>query len=69
MTNIDDYIEKRIEYLVKKSSFLVKYIQDGLFNFIPKNILKSINSYELELLICGRPFIDVKENFRKIRLV
>ena len=61
VTNIDDYIEKRINYLVTKSKFLVKYIQNGLFTFIPKYILQSINAYELELLICGRPFIDVKE--------
>ena len=61
VTNIDDYIEKRINYMVKKSKNLVKYIQDGLFKYIPKYILKSINAYELELLICGRPFIDVNE--------
>ena len=61
VTNIDDYIEKRINYMVKKSKFLVKYIQDGLFKYIPRYILKTINSYELELLICGRPFIDVNE--------
>ena len=61
VTDINDYIEKRIKYIVKKSKFLVEYIQKGLFTYIPKNILKSINSYELELLICGRPFIDVKE--------
>ena len=61
VTNIDDYIEKRINYIVKKSKFLVKYIQDGLFKYIPRHILKTINSYELELLICGRPFIDVNE--------
>ena len=61
MSNIDDYIEKRINYIVKKSKNLVKYIQDGLFKYIPKYILKSVNAYELELLICGRPFIDVNE--------
>ena len=61
VSNIDDYIEKRINYIVKKSKNLVKYIQDGLFKYIPKYILKSVNAYELELLICGRPFIDVNE--------
>jgi len=61
VTDIEDYIEKRINYIVNKSKFLVNYIQEGLFDFIPKHVLKSINAYELELLICGRPFIDVKE--------
>ena len=61
VTDIDDYIEKRIDYMVKKAKVLVEYIQEGLFDYIPKYVLKSLNSYELELLICGRPFIDVNE--------
>ena len=61
VTDINDYIEKRINYMVKKAKVLVEYIQEGLFFYIPKYVLKSINAYELELLICGRPFIDVNE--------
>ena len=65
VTDINDYINKRIEYMVNKANVLVKKIQEGLFAYIPKYIIKSLNSYELELLICGQPFIDVnswKEN-------
>ena len=61
VTNINDYIEKRIDYMVRKAKVLVEYIQEGLFYYIPKYVIKSLNSYELELLICGRPFIDVNE--------
>ena len=61
VTDINDYIDKRIDYMVKKAKVLVEYIQEGLFEFIPKDIIKSLNSYELELLICGQPFIDVNE--------
>ena len=61
VTDVNDYIDKRINYMVKKAKVLVEYIQEGLFNYIPKYIIKSLNSYELELLICGRPFIDVNE--------
>ncbi len=61
VSDINDYIEKRINYMVDKAKVLVEYIQEGLFAFIPKYIIKSLNSYELELLICGRPFIDVNE--------
>ena len=61
VTDINDYIDKRINYMVKKAKVLVEYIQEGLFAYIPKYIIKSLNSYELELLICGRPFIDVYE--------
>ena len=65
VTDINDYIRKRIDYMVKKANVLVKHIQEGLFKYIPKTIIKTLNSYELELLICGQPFIDVnawKEN-------
>ena len=61
VTDINDYIEKRINYIVKKAKVLIKYIQEGLFFYIPKYVIKSLNSYEFELLICGQPFIDVKE--------
>ena len=62
VTDINDYIEKRIDYMVKKAKVLVKYIQEGLFHYIPRYVMrKAVNSYELELLICGQPFIDVNE--------
>ena len=61
VTDINDYIEKRINYFVTKSKMLILHIQEGLFNFIPKDILQSLNSSELELLICGQPFIDVND--------
>lgn len=61
VTDINDYIEKRINHLISKSQILIFHIQEGLFNFIPKEILESVNSSELELLICGQPFIDVND--------
>jgi hypothetical protein len=61
VTDINDYIDKRINYMVKKAKVLVEYIQEGLFAYIPKYVIKSLNSYELELLICGTPFIDIND--------
>lgn len=61
VTDINDYIEKRINHLVSKSQILIYHIQEGLFSFIPKEILCSINSSEFELLVCGQPFIDVND--------
>ena len=61
VTDINDYIEKRINHLVSKSQILIYHIQEGLFNFIPKDILGTINSSEFELLVCGQPFIDVND--------
>ena len=61
VTDINDYIDKRINHLVSKSQILIYHIQEGLFNFIPKDILGTINSSEFELLVCGQPFIDVND--------
>jgi hypothetical protein len=61
VADINDYIEKRINHLVSKSQILIYHIQEGLFNFIPKDILGTINSSEFELLVCGQPFIDVND--------
>lgn len=59
--DVDDYIIKRINYIVNKAKIFVSKIQESLFEFIPKYLLKELNSFELELLICGQPFIDVHE--------
>ena len=61
VTDIDDYIKKRINYMINKSKIFVKKIQESLFKYIPKYIIQSLNCHELELLICGQPFIDVNE--------
>ena len=61
VADINDYIDKRINHLVSKSQILIFHIQEGLFNFIPKDILGTINSSEFELLVCGQPFIDVND--------
>ena len=39
----------------------VKRIRESLFKLIPKDVIQKFTSDELELLINGRPFIDVED--------
>ena len=39
----------------------IKRIRDSLFNIIPKEVIQSFTSDQLELIINGRPFIDLEE--------
>ena len=59
--NINDYITKRINLLKGIYEPFIKKIRESLFKLIPKDILQKFTSDELELLINGRPFIDLEE--------
>ncbi len=59
--NLDKYIEKRIEYLIKTQKNSVELIKKGFNSIIPLTELKIFNSDQLSLLINGTPFIDVDD--------
>jgi hypothetical protein len=59
--NLDDLIEKRINFLIGMYEPFVKAIRDTLFTYIPPEKLKCFSTNELELIFNGRPFIDVEE--------
>ena len=59
--NLDHYIEQRINFLIGLYEPFIKKIRDSLFNYIPKAKIKCFNSNELELILNGRPFIDIEE--------
>ena len=59
--NLDEYIEKRIEYLIKKQKNSVELIKKGFNTLIPLKELLIFNSDQLSLLINGTPFIDVDD--------
>ena len=59
--NLNDYIEKRIDFMTKKYLPFINEIKNGLVEIIPIHYLNQFSSYELELLICGKPFIDIAE--------
>lgn len=61
VTDINDYIQKRIEHMVEKNKIFVSEIQKGLFKHIPETYISIFNSDEFELLINGQPFIDVED--------
>ena len=61
VTNINDYINKRIDFLTNLYEPFIKRIRDSLFNIIPKEVIQSLTSDQLELVINGRPFIDIED--------
>ena len=59
--NLDDLIEKRINFLIGIYEPFIKQIRDSFFKYIPFDEVKCFNSNELELLLNGRPFIEIEE--------
>ena len=59
--NIQDYIKNRIDFMTTLYEPFIKRIRDSLFNIIPKEVIQSFTSDQLELIINGRPFIDLEE--------
>ena len=59
--NLDDFIQKRINFLIGIYEPFIKKIRDTFYKHIPFGKIKCLNSNELELLINGRPFIEVEE--------
>ena len=59
--NINDLINKRIFFIKGLYEPFIKKIRDGLFSLIKKDVIQKFTSDELELIINGRPFIDVDD--------
>ena len=59
--NINDYINKRISLMKGIYEPFIKKIRESLFKLIPQEVIQKFTSDELELLINGRPFIDIEE--------
>ena len=59
--NLDDFIEQRINFLIGIYEPFIKEIRDCIFTCISQDIIKSFTSNELELILNGRPYIDLEE--------
>jgi hypothetical protein len=56
------YVLLRTEYQVYGAfSYAVNAIKEGLFTVIPFEIFKGINYKDLKFLICGNPFVNIKD--------
>ena len=61
MKNVDDYINKRISFMKGIYEPFIQKIRDGLFKIIPKEKIQMFNSDELELILNGKPTIDLDD--------
>ncbi len=59
--DLDDFIEQRINFLIGLYEPFVKKIRESLFKYIPRYKIICFTSNELELILNGRPFIDIEE--------
>ena len=59
--NINDYIDKRIKFLIGLYEPFIKKIRESLFKILPKDKIFQFTSDEFELLVDGRPYIDLEE--------
>ena len=61
LTNIDDYISKRINFMIGIYEPFIKVIRDNIYTYFSREVITSFTSDEFELLLNGRPFIDIEE--------
>jgi len=61
LTNIDDYISKRINFMIGMYEPFIKEIRDNIYKYLSKDVITNFTSDEFELILNGRPFIDIEE--------
>ena len=61
VTDLEDYMRKRIDYFIEKSLIFVESIRSGLSSVVPLGFLNTLNAAELELLFNGQALIDVED--------
>ena len=59
--NIDDFIQKKINFLLGIYEPFIKQIRDSFYKYMPIDKVKCLNSNELELILNGRPFIEIED--------
>ena len=61
VNDLDDYVNKRIQLLIGLYNPFVEKIKEGLTSLFEKDKINIFTSNELELMVNGRPFIDLEE--------
>ena len=59
--DINDFITKRIKFMIGIYEPFIKIIRNTIYNYFPKDVINNFTSDEFELLLNGRPYIDVEE--------
>ena len=61
LENIEDYINQKILFMKGLYEPFVIKIREGIFKIIPKEQIQMFNSDELELILNGKPYIDLND--------
>ena len=61
VVDLEDLIKRKIDFLIGIYEPFIKRIRETFYKYIPFDKIKCLNSNELELILNGRPFIDIDE--------
>ncbi len=61
LLDLDDFIKKRIDFMIGLYEPFIKIIRETIFSYIPKEVITNFNAEQFELILNGQPFIDVEE--------
>ena len=62
LKNLKDYIQARLDFIVKQQISSVNLIKNSFYSVIPKEyIIDKFTANQFELILNGRPFIDVED--------
>jgi len=61
LINKNDYIKKRIDLMIGLYEPFIKEIRDNINSIFSKEVITSFTSDEFELILNGRPYIDIEE--------
>lgn len=59
--NLNKYIDARINFLVKTQIQFIDIIKREFYRIIPNTLLKPFTEDQLELILNGRPYIDIED--------
>jgi HECT-domain (ubiquitin-transferase)/Concanavalin A-like lectin/glucanases superfamily/SPRY domain len=61
VSNRDEFAELSIQHRCNETPRAISAIKKGLFGVVPQQFLALLNPYDLELMVCGNPIVDLKQ--------
>ena len=59
--NLEDFIQKRINFMIGIYEPFIEIIRKTIYSYFPKDVITNFTADEFELILNGRPFIDIEE--------
>jgi len=56
----DEFVRLSVQYRLHEGDQHIRAIKKGLHAIVPANMLSLFSGYDLELMVCGNPMVDLK---------